>query len=1362
MRQTTVKKFLSCIVSLALLAPPSAFSGEWNPLTSIPAVSETQVQDAVTTDAQKAKATQTPELLAEPFDTATFLENKNPLAPMEELDYEFERYAFEDALELFRPEYAAAVVLEGLDARELTRLIELPFEVGIIVLHGEIVLFSSGSEDEIGILPAVRELTEKASLITHTHPTLYSVEGPSGQDLNEASEENPEYVITPGGVYTYLKPGVLNDGKPYAYEEFIQALNQAVLESEDSDVLQARKDLNQFIASQDLYNHASELEKETFRSGGTISYTSSLTSASVTTLPGSPYPYFMEGTSPTSTLSVNYDGRFKLNYDVRAANSYSGMTISFDDASSTSVETRDLSVLGSIVFGLQGSAKAVKVEFVDVKGNKDAFTLTNVSSSQRFWRINTSNIISSVDKTQIKQINLYVNQSMVSSNKRTGALYIHAKGLNVSAPQIPTVNAPSITSQTSLMLTGTKEAQTAIFIDGVQALSRDNSTTWSATVNLSSEGTNTFNVQAKNSIGKLSTVRSVSIIRDTLAPVITVSGLPAGNQIDVPYLVIPYHITDSNPQITEGFASFDLAPGVNDLVIPATDLAGNQSSIHLLITYNAPENNLTSQEKTLRQTWLEANFSYFTESQGIDPATGFPVDVIGSNAPAGIFWTQPTSIGFYLNFLANVISKRAVLSSFSQAAALAAAEKTLASLLDVQTRFGWQGLIPWLRLDGTLRANHPEIGLIDNANLTHHLAVLLGLLEKGNLQQTIAGSVYDKAKTFIDRQGEGYNAFIDPLSGLFRAVYRTDAGIFDGYADRFGSEVRATLPFLIEYYGLNSAVFSNLIKTVSAYPTLQGRTVKTFSAFDGGAFQYFWPLLVSPEEALPEIAGALQNALLIFSDFMERKALAGFPSAASLPEGGYGAKLGINFLKETADFLDEEVASIYALASAYRLNPSWVISKISEIAQSFPALGGPLGFYDSMRTGGGVSQNYYAIDQGSFLLGLMGTGAVDFQAFMEKRNLWAGYTTHYSNLSLDILQAVPALPEPAVTAGEIAARDADSEDLYRSGIYDYDGITGNGIEATQTSSDIFTYRKTAPSGWIGGWVTPAFDRNAHDYVVIEARSLTAGNNQVRFELKNFDNFILQQDLKFEGTGWHSFQFFFSKDTAPINFAAFTGATSDFEIRALYFTDTPIFQIVDDLYSSGLYDYDGVTGNGLAVSQTSPGVYTYTKTASSGWIGGFVTPAFDRNPYAHAVIQIRSLSLGDNQVRLELKNDGNYILNQVINLEDTEWQSVEFYFPSDTPPINFIAFSDATSNFEVRALYFTDNPPSQMPVFSNTPSIVQTSPATTSNSHYLLTYMFNGFPRSEWVELVPGQNTIRRTFVDALGRSFFYDFHVDLA
>ncbi|HLD50649.1 MAG TPA: hypothetical protein VJC08_05565, partial [bacterium] len=89
-----------------------------------------------------------------------FLAGENPLKPVDDVmmtpDYEYERYEFKDAVEQLRPEYATAMILKDLKAEDLEKLGDLGFETGILVLQGEIVLFTSGSEDEVGVMPAVQ------------------------------------------------------------------------------------------------------------------------------------------------------------------------------------------------------------------------------------------------------------------------------------------------------------------------------------------------------------------------------------------------------------------------------------------------------------------------------------------------------------------------------------------------------------------------------------------------------------------------------------------------------------------------------------------------------------------------------------------------------------------------------------------------------------------------------------------------------------------------------------------------------------------------------------------------------------------------------------------------------------------------------------------------------------------------------------------------------------------------------------------------------------------------------------------------------------------------------------------------------
>jgi hypothetical protein len=449
---------------------------------------------------------------------------QSPSQQKSAVPYEAERYSFEEALEQLRPEYASAVIVKDLTESDLRQLENLSFETGILVLHGEIVLFTSGSEDEIGVLPAAKALAGKSALISHTHPGIYSEEGPSGEDINEAASYSGQaYVLARQGVYAYNGEGVLNNGNPYGYEWYLEKIRQALNDTQaDRDQVAARRDLNEFIKAQDEYNEAPADERLTFQRGGTLSYTGGLTASSVTTFSGNPYPYINTGSSAGTTLSYAAStNQFALGYNVVTAGTTSGFSISFDNAGTPAVETQNIGGLTYLTFGLKGPNTAVGLQIVDINGNKDTWTLTNISNAaERFWRIPTASIAGTVDKTRIKQINFIVSQANTTSTKRTGTLSIRSKGENTSAPSQPVVTSsvPAITNQTTLTLSGTKEANTSILINNVQVVASDASTTWSATVNLGTEGNNTINVTAKNSIGLLSGVKTLTVLRDTVKP----------------------------------------------------------------------------------------------------------------------------------------------------------------------------------------------------------------------------------------------------------------------------------------------------------------------------------------------------------------------------------------------------------------------------------------------------------------------------------------------------------------------------------------------------------------------------------------------------------------------------------------------------------------------------------------------------------------------------------------------------------------------------------------------------------------------------------------------------------------------------
>lgn len=492
---------------------------------------------------------------------------------------ELERYDLETALDHLRPEYAAAVIVSGLDEAGLKELIGLDFEVGIVALHGEIVLFTSGSQDEIGILPAVKELLEKASFISHTHPNLYADEGPSGQDLESARAlQKEEWVLTRAGIYAYDGFGLANES-PYSYGQYLGALQAAREQTLEDNSAEAREDLNRFITWQDRYNSAAELERKVLHRGGTFSYTASLTSSSVTKFSGTPNPYYMAGASVPTSLALASDGRFKLGYDVKQTGAFSGMTISFDDASTATVETQNISAMSYVTFGLLGTVSAVKVEFIDANGKKDVFTLTNISSTiERFWRIPVASLVSGVDKTRIRQINAYVNQSTTSALARTGTLLIRANGLSTAAPKAPAVTSqvPKATKQKTFLVQGSKAANTSVLLNGVEIVKRDASICWSAVVDLAKEGVNALNFTTRNSIGKTSAAAVIKIVRDTTPPKIVFTS--AGNTTDERYVL--RYTKDGSVKTRD----YILGRGENKLTFYEEDSLGNGADYSFAVT----------------------------------------------------------------------------------------------------------------------------------------------------------------------------------------------------------------------------------------------------------------------------------------------------------------------------------------------------------------------------------------------------------------------------------------------------------------------------------------------------------------------------------------------------------------------------------------------------------------------------------------------------------------------------------------------------------------------------------------------------------------------------------------------------------
>lgn len=95
--------------------------------------------------------------------------------------------------------------------------------------------------------------------------------------------------------------------------------------------------------------------------------------------------------------------------------------------------------------------------------------------------------------------------------------------LDTHPPARPTVVVPpAVTMQSTQTLTGTKTKGTSLWINGVEVVPINDTTTWSVTVSLV-EGDNVLSIVTKDTVDQPSTAATILIVLDRLPPVITVT-----------------------------------------------------------------------------------------------------------------------------------------------------------------------------------------------------------------------------------------------------------------------------------------------------------------------------------------------------------------------------------------------------------------------------------------------------------------------------------------------------------------------------------------------------------------------------------------------------------------------------------------------------------------------------------------------------------------------------------------------------------------------------------------------------------------------------------------------------------------------
>lgn len=161
-----------------------------------------------------------------------------------------------------------------------------------------------------------------------------------------------------------------------------------------------------------------------------------------------------------------------------------------------------------------------------------------------------------------------------------------------TAPSKPVVSSPnsfSYSTTATVTINGTKDANTSIWVNGVQQVAIDNNLTWVITGYSVSEGTNNLAITARDYSSNISEATNLIVERDTSVPstptisytsvttsttVITGSGTEVGAQV--------YINGSASNQFVDSLGNFSvtvsLQPGVNSISLTIQDAAGNASN----------------------------------------------------------------------------------------------------------------------------------------------------------------------------------------------------------------------------------------------------------------------------------------------------------------------------------------------------------------------------------------------------------------------------------------------------------------------------------------------------------------------------------------------------------------------------------------------------------------------------------------------------------------------------------------------------------------------------------------------------------------------------------------------------------------
>ncbi|MBU4562719.1 right-handed parallel beta-helix repeat-containing protein [bacterium] len=296
-------------------------------------------------------------------------------------------------------------------------------------------------------------------------------------------------------------------------------------------------------------------------------------------------------------ISVNSETTWSYDFELTEGEN-SILIISKDTAGNESNE-----INANII--LDVSAPAIpSLDTVTSPTNISSQTLSGTKEANTSILINDTEVVSinsSTDWSYSYNLSEGTNNISITSRDAVGnessavTAIIVLDTINPVAPTLDAVVSPTnISPQT---LSGTKETNTSIWINNIEVIPVNSSTTWTYDFNLS-EGENNISITSQDSTGNESGEATVKIILDTISPTVpTLNEVIALTNVSIQVL---FGTKETNTSIwlngvevvslnssTDWSYSYNLSEGNNNISVTSRDAAGNESSAILtIIEYN--------------------------------------------------------------------------------------------------------------------------------------------------------------------------------------------------------------------------------------------------------------------------------------------------------------------------------------------------------------------------------------------------------------------------------------------------------------------------------------------------------------------------------------------------------------------------------------------------------------------------------------------------------------------------------------------------------------------------------------------------------------------------------------------------------